>query len=64
MLRDFFNRFEAFVRKHQLVSNDDKIIVGVSGGIDSVVLLDLLMELKERRHIEVAIAHINHRLRD
>lgn len=63
MLREFFNRFEAFTRKYQLVSDGDKVIVGVSGGIDSVVLLDLLMELKSRRNLEVAIAHINHHLR-
>ncbi len=64
MLHDFFNRFEAFTRKHQLISDNDKIIVGVSGGIDSCVLLDLLMELKSRRHLEIAVAHINHRLRN
>ncbi len=64
MLRDFFNRFEAFTRKHQLISENDKIIVGVSGGIDSAVLLDLLIELRGRTHLEVAVAHVNHRLRD
>jgi tRNA(Ile)-lysidine synthase len=64
MLRDFFNKFEAFTRKHQLISDGDKVIVGVSGGIDSIVLLDLLMELKGRHHLEIAVAHINHRLRD
>lgn len=64
MLRDFFNKFEAFSRRHQLISQNDKIIVGVSGGIDSVVLLDLLIELKSREHLEIAVAHVNHRLRD
>ncbi len=63
MLRDFFNRFENFVQKHQLISENDKIIVSISGGIDSTVLLDLMMELKHRRNIEVAAAHINHNLR-
>ncbi len=64
MLRGFFNRFDAFIRKHQLVSDNDRIIVGVSGGIDSTVLLDLLIELKSSHHLEVAVAHVNHRLRD
>ncbi len=62
-MRDFFNRFESYIRKHQLVSENDKIIVSVSGGIDSTVLLDLMVELKSRMSIEVAVAHINHRLR-
>ncbi len=63
MLRGFFNKFESFIRKYQLVSEDDKIIVGVSGGIDSVVLLDMLMELKNSFRIDLAVAHINHQLR-
>jgi len=63
MLRDFFNRFENFVRKHQLISDNDRIIVGISGGVDSTVLLDLMMDLKSRINITVAAAHINHRLR-
>ena len=63
MLRGFFNRFENFIEKYRLVSKDDKIIVGVSGGIDSVVLLDLMMELKDRLHLEISVAHVNHNLR-
>lgn len=63
MLRDFFNRFENYIRKHQLISEGDKIIVSVSGGTDSTVLLDLMVELKSRMGIEIAVAHINHRLR-
>jgi tRNA(Ile)-lysidine synthase len=64
MLRDFFNRFENHIRKHQLVTDSDKIIVSVSGGVDSTVLLDLMVELKSRMSIEIAVAHINHRLRE
>ncbi len=63
MLPTFFNRFENFVRKHQLVVPKDKIIVGVSGGIDSVVLLDLMMELRRTQDLEISVAHINHQLR-
>lgn len=63
MLRDFFNRFENYTRRHQLISENDKIIVSVSGGVDSIVLFDLLVELKTRMNIELAVAHINHRLR-
>jgi len=63
MLRDFFNRFTNFVDKYQLISKGDRIIIGVSGGVDSTVLLDLMMELRQRCPFEMAIAHINHRLR-
>ena len=63
MLHEFFNKFENYTRRHQLISSNDKIIVGVSGGIDSVTLFDLLMELKGRLGLVIAVAHINHKLR-
>ena len=37
--------------------------VGVSGGADSVALLMLLLELREKLGIVVSVAHLNHKLR-
>ena len=48
-----------FIRDNHLFSQGDSILVGVSGGIDSVVLLDLL----DKAGFSVAIAHCNFRLR-
>jgi len=64
MLRNFFTRFEAFVKKHQLISDGDRIIVGVSGGVDSVVLLDILNDYRQAHGLEIAVAHVNYHLRD
>ncbi|MGC8595668.1 MAG: tRNA lysidine(34) synthetase TilS [Candidatus Kryptoniota bacterium] len=63
MLRDFFARFETFVRKHQLISDKDRIIVGVSGGVDSIVLLDILNDYRQLHRLEIAVAHVNYHLR-
>lgn len=41
----------------------DKVIVGVSGGIDSVVLLHLFSQLKLSLSLELLVVHINHGLR-
>lgn len=49
----------AFARQHQLFTSDSRIIAAVSGGIDSVVLCDLLHKLK----IDFAMAHCNFGLR-
>ena len=38
-------------------------MVAVSGGPDSVALLEVLVELRERLGVELCVAHLNHRLR-
>ncbi|HTY54834.1 MAG TPA: tRNA lysidine(34) synthetase TilS [Candidatus Binataceae bacterium] len=42
---------------------DDLILLGLSGGIDSVALLHALLDLRERFGFQLACAHLNHRLR-
>lgn len=46
-----------------MTSPGDTVLVGFSGGADSVCLLSLLYENKEALHITVKAAHINHCLR-
>jgi tRNA(Ile)-lysidine synthase len=41
----------------------DRILAAVSGGADSVVLLRLLTELKQKLNFKLAAAHFNHRIR-
>ena len=48
-----------------LIKDGDKIVVGVSGGPDSICMLDMMRELKEKNIInfEIYVAHINHMVR-
>lgn len=46
-----------------LISKGDRILVALSGGADSVCLLSLLTELKDKLSVEVAAAHLNHMIR-
>jgi tRNA(Ile)-lysidine synthase len=41
----------------------DRVVVGLSGGADSVALTEILVELKPRLGIEILLAHLNHGLR-
>jgi tRNA(Ile)-lysidine synthase len=59
----FLQQADAFIRKNRLISRGEKIIAAVSGGIDSMVLLDCLVSLRESYDITLAAAHFNHRLR-
>ncbi|MDI6767142.1 MAG: tRNA lysidine(34) synthetase TilS [Bacteroidota bacterium] len=55
--------FQEFIHKNHLIERGEKLIVTVSGGIDSMVLLDLLCVEKQRWKLDLAIAHFNHQLR-
>jgi tRNA(Ile)-lysidine synthase len=52
-----------FIRQHRLLSANERLVVAVSGGADSVCLLHILVRLKERLKIKLHIAHLNHQLR-
>lgn len=48
---------------HQLWSHGSKILIGVSGGPDSVCLLDVLVFLSKKYDWQLHIAHVNYGLR-
>lgn len=52
------------IQTHNLIQKGDKIVIGVSGGPDSMCLLNCLFCLKEVLDIELVVAHVNHMLRD
>ncbi len=52
-----------FIARTGMANEGDRLGVAVSGGADSVVLLRLLNQLIARFHFELAVVHINHRLR-
>ena len=49
-----------------LIQDGDKIVLGVSGGPDSMCMLDMMRELKEEKNInfEIYVAHVNHMIRE
>lgn len=52
-----------YITEHQLIRRGDKILVGVSGGADSVCLLLLLWELSAQQGFSLQAVHVNHKLR-
>ena len=51
------------IQKYKLINHGDNIVIGVSGGPDSMSLLNILNQLKEEMHIKIFVAHINHMMR-
>ena len=54
------------IKKYNLIENGDKLVLGVSGGPDSISMLNIINSIKEKRIInfDFVVAHINHGLRE
>ncbi|MFH1622601.1 MAG: tRNA lysidine(34) synthetase TilS [Candidatus Omnitrophota bacterium] len=57
------NKFLETIKKFDLISYSDGILVGVSGGPDSIALLYLLNDLKVKLGLRILVAHLNHGVR-
>lgn len=53
------------IKKYNLIDQNDKIVCAVSGGPDSICMLDILRKIKEEKHInfDIIVCHINHMIR-
>ncbi|MCD6338700.1 MAG: tRNA lysidine(34) synthetase TilS [Verrucomicrobia bacterium] len=54
---------ERAIRERKLIDDGETVVAGVSGGLDSMVLLDALCRLAPRHGWSIVAAHFNHRLR-
>ena len=56
-------RVSEYMQEHHMVENGQKIVVGVSGGADSMALLDIMSELASVYGISLVVVHVNHGIR-
>ncbi len=54
------------IKKYNLIENGDRFVLGVSGGPDSITMLDILNKLRktDEFNFEIFVAHINHMIRE
>ncbi|RKZ07122.1 tRNA lysidine(34) synthetase TilS [bacterium] len=60
---DCIKKVSAFLSKQKLIKSGDKVLVAVSGGPDSISLLFILDELKDKFGFEIAAAYFDHGIR-
>lgn len=56
------------ITKYNLIQNGDKIVIGLSGGPDSISLINVLNEIRNDKtfglEFDLIAAHINHNIRE
>ena len=63
MKRHIIDRVKDSITKHSMISAGDRILAGLSGGADSVCLLNILDHLKNALGVELSAAYIDHGFR-
>ena len=56
-------RIREYIDKHNMINRGDRVILGLSGGPDSVCLFFVLLALKEEYGISIQAIHVNHMIR-
>lgn len=63
MLKQIEDKVKSYIHQNKLITKGDTIIVGVSGGADSMMLLHFLNKYKDYYHIKLKVAHVHHGIR-
>lgn len=61
--REMLEEIKRYIEAHQMLEKNDIVIVGVSGGADSMCLLFVLEKLKQELEYDIVVVHVNHMLR-
>ncbi len=59
----FEKKVMSFIKEQELIASGDRILIGLSGGADSVCLLMILHCLAEELSVELGAFHVNHGIR-
>ncbi|HLV09749.1 MAG TPA: tRNA lysidine(34) synthetase TilS [Halanaerobiales bacterium] len=58
-----FQDFKNYIKQNNLFNKGETLLLGVSGGPDSLTMLDLFYRLKEEYYLKLIVFHLNHRFR-
>lgn len=56
-------KFKNFIEENNLIEKGDSIVSAVSGGSDSVFMLEMLLAIKDDYDLKIIVSHVNHGLR-
>lgn len=58
-----YEKVKAYIRNNGMIDRDDAVVAGVSGGGDSMALLDVLDRLRREWGFRLTVVHVNHGIR-
>jgi len=62
-IKMFIAKIKKTVKKYCMLESGEKVVVGVSGGPDSMALLSVLHQMRENYNLQLLVAHLNHGFR-
>ena len=63
MVNNIINIVKNNIVENELINKKDKVVIAVSGGPDSMCLLDVLFKIKDELAFDIVVAHVNHGIR-
>lgn len=57
------DKIREYINRNRMLDKEDRVVVGVSGGADSVALLEMLYELSSEYRLSLYVVHVNHGIR-
>ena len=63
--KDLVDKVIKTIKEYHLIETEDKLVLGVSGGPDSICMLNILQKIKEKEknNFDFVVAHVNHMIR-
>ncbi len=59
----YLQKIRRYIRQHEMLLGKERVLIAVSGGLDSMALLDIMARLAPTLQLELAVAHFDHGLR-
>ena len=62
-MNDVIEKVENFIKEEELIEPGEKVLLAISGGADSMVMLHILKVLSKKLYFDIHVAHLDHAIR-
>ena len=63
IMADLLTKVRSYIEDHGIIEKGDRVVLGLSGGPDSLCLFDILLKLKDEIDFGLDVVHVNHKFR-